>query len=216
MQDEGFALQHGPNNWAMLSCMPELRGKTNKQIASRWRCVLDPALVKGPFEEWEDEEIQAHVKKKGANAWGMVANKLGRSAMAVLTRWRNVLDPALVDKRLSTRMRANSKQAPPPPPPPPAATAELTSPENGDDMQVPPPPPPPPGATAESSSLEEEQQGDDEVSLRLRRAERALDALETLATDEAIWLAIKELTALKQQAAAEVCVCVCVCGWVAV
>ena len=83
MQDEGFALQYGPNNWTMLSYMPELRGKTNKHIRCRWYDVLDPALVKGAFEEWEDKEIRAHVVNEGAKAWSMVAPLL----LTLATLW---------------------------------------------------------------------------------------------------------------------------------
>jgi len=85
---------HGGKNWKKIAmCLP---GRTGIQCLHRWKKVLNPDLVKGPWNTNEDEQLSQLVKKYGAQNWSQIASKLpGRSGKQCRERWFNNLDPTV-------------------------------------------------------------------------------------------------------------------------
>ncbi|KAI3441818.1 uncharacterized protein J3R85_001861 [Psidium guajava] len=90
----------------LIAAVQEYNGKSWKKIAERvpnrndvqclhrWKKVLDPDLVKGPWSKEEDELIVALVSKKGASNWSEIAKHLpGRIGKQCRERWHNHLKP---------------------------------------------------------------------------------------------------------------------------
>jgi hypothetical protein len=73
---------------------PYFPGKTAKQISERWRTVLDPTVVRGPWSREEDQTIVDFVAREGRPSWARCAALLpGRIAIQCRERWVNRLDP---------------------------------------------------------------------------------------------------------------------------
>ncbi|XP_030533702.1 transcription factor MYB3R-5 isoform X2 [Rhodamnia argentea] len=90
----------------LIAAVQEYNGKSWKKIAERvpnrndvqclhrWKKVLDPDLVKGPWSKEEDDLIVALVSKKGASNWSEIAKHLpGRIGKQCRERWHNHLKP---------------------------------------------------------------------------------------------------------------------------
>lgn len=70
--------------------------KTDVQCLHRWRKVLDPNLVKGPWSREDDEKIAQFVRENGPTKWSLIAELLpGRLGKQCRERWHNHLDPAI-------------------------------------------------------------------------------------------------------------------------
>ena len=84
--------QHGGKSWRTISSY--LIGKSEVQCLHRWSKVLNPALVKGPWTEEEDQKVVELVAKCGAKKWSAIANELpGRIGKQCRERWHNHLNP---------------------------------------------------------------------------------------------------------------------------
>ncbi|KAL3737706.1 hypothetical protein ACJRO7_019267 [Eucalyptus globulus] len=90
----------------LIAAVQEYNGKSWKKIAERvpnrndvqclhrWKKVLDPDLVKGPWSKEEDDLIVALVSKKGTSNWSEIAKHLpGRIGKQCRERWHNHLKP---------------------------------------------------------------------------------------------------------------------------
>lgn len=74
----------------------QLPGRDDLQCANRWKTMLDPTLVKGPWTKEEDELVIQLVKIHGAKNWSMIAEHLkGRIGKQCRERWHNNLNPEL-------------------------------------------------------------------------------------------------------------------------
>lgn len=66
------------------------------QCLHRWQKVLNPALVKGPWQPEEDEKILELVALHGPCRWSRIASFLpGRIGKQCRERWHNHLNPAI-------------------------------------------------------------------------------------------------------------------------
>ncbi|KAF8027008.1 hypothetical protein BT93_E0051 [Corymbia citriodora subsp. variegata] len=90
----------------LIAAVQEYNGKSWKKIAERvpnrndvqclhrWKKVLDPDLVKGPWSKEEDDLIVELVSKKGTSNWSEIAKHLpGRIGKQCRERWHNHLKP---------------------------------------------------------------------------------------------------------------------------
>jgi myb proto-oncogene protein len=76
--------------------LPFFPGKTAAQIAHRWRRVLDPTVVKGPWTREEEQTIIDFVAREGRSSWVKCAELIpGRTCMQCCSHWVNCLDPDL-------------------------------------------------------------------------------------------------------------------------
>ncbi|EEF51134.1 myb, putative [Ricinus communis] len=81
-------------NWRKIA--ESLPQKTTSQCFTRWKRVLNPAIVKGTWTKEEDECIIESVRKYGPRKWSVVAKSLpGRLGKQCRERWFNHLDPAI-------------------------------------------------------------------------------------------------------------------------
>jgi len=70
-------------------------GRTEAQCHHRWRKVLEPGLVKGPWTKHEDEMIRKCIDE-GVMKWSEIAERIpGRIGKQCRERWFNHLDPSL-------------------------------------------------------------------------------------------------------------------------
>ena len=85
----------GPKNWRRIST-EFLQGKrSDVQCLHRWRKVLRPGLVKGPWTKDEDKIIIDCIKL-GVSKWSEIAERIpGRIGKQCRERWFNHLDPKI-------------------------------------------------------------------------------------------------------------------------
>jgi len=84
--------EHANKNWKLIA--QELPNKTAIQCLHRWRKVLDPQVVKGPWLAEEDDKIRQLVTANGPQKWSAIAKHLpGRMGKQCRERWHNHLDP---------------------------------------------------------------------------------------------------------------------------
>jgi len=84
--------KHANRNWKSIA--EGLAEKTAIQCLHRWRKVLDPQVIKGPWMTEEDEKIRALVTERGPQKWSAIAKHLpGRMGKQCRERWHNHLDP---------------------------------------------------------------------------------------------------------------------------
>lgn len=84
--------KHANRNWKSIA--EGLENKTAIQCLHRWRKVLDPQVVKGPWTTEEDEKIRMLVTERGPQKWSAIAKHLpGRMGKQCRERWHNHLDP---------------------------------------------------------------------------------------------------------------------------
>lgn len=73
-----------------------LPARTDVQCLHRWQKVLNPTLVKGPWQPEEDERILELVAQHGPCRWSRIASFLpGRIGKQCRERWHNHLNPAI-------------------------------------------------------------------------------------------------------------------------
>ena len=79
----------GGVNWAVVALA--VPGRTAKQCRERWRCNLDPSIVKADWTKDEDEMLLALQRELG-NRWALISKSLpGRTENAIKTRFRSYL-----------------------------------------------------------------------------------------------------------------------------
>jgi hypothetical protein len=84
--------KHANRNWKSIA--EGLENKTAIQCLHRWRKVLDPQVIKGPWTTEEDEKIRTLVTERGPQKWSAIAKHLpGRMGKQCRERWHNHLDP---------------------------------------------------------------------------------------------------------------------------
>ncbi|KAJ4795874.1 Myb-related protein 3R-1 [Rhynchospora pubera] len=68
--------------------------RTEVQCLHRWQKVLNPELIKGPWNREEDQKIIELVEKYGPAKWSVIAKQLpGRIGKQCRERWHNHLNP---------------------------------------------------------------------------------------------------------------------------
>ena len=84
--------KHANKNWKSIA--DGLPHKTAIQCLHRWRKVLDPEVIKGPWTTAEDDKIRELVSARGPQKWSAIAKELpGRMGKQCRERWHNHLDP---------------------------------------------------------------------------------------------------------------------------
>eukprot|EP00038_Savillea_parva_P024586 m.44456 g.44456 ORF g.44456 m.44456 type:complete len:537 (-) comp6526_c0_seq1:356-1966(-) len=93
VQDSPHGLDLEEQWLAIASQMP---GRDELQCANRWKTMLDPTLIKGPWTKEEDDLVIELVGKFGAKNWSHIAEHLkGRIGKQCRERWHNNLNPEL-------------------------------------------------------------------------------------------------------------------------
>mmetsp|Transcript_8613 Transcript_8613/g.22237 ORF Transcript_8613/g.22237 Transcript_8613/m.22237 type:complete len:504 (-) Transcript_8613:232-1743(-) len=91
VQAEGGDLE---DRW--LDIADHMPGRDELQCANRWKTMLDPTLIKGPWTKEEDELVIQLVERYGAKNWSYIAEHLkGRIGKQCRERWHNNLNPKL-------------------------------------------------------------------------------------------------------------------------
>jgi len=91
------AVEEHSKNWKLIS--QRLSDRTEKQCLHRWKNVLKPTLVKGPWTAWEDAKVLELVGRYGARKWSLIASNLsGRIGKQCRERWHNHLNPAICNE----------------------------------------------------------------------------------------------------------------------
>jgi len=85
-------LVNGEGNWKKIA--QTLSDRSHLQCLHRWQKVLNPALVKGPWKEEEDQKLMDLVEKYGPKDWSIIASHIqGRIGKQCRERWFNHLSP---------------------------------------------------------------------------------------------------------------------------
>lgn len=80
--------------WATIA--EQMPSRDELQCSNRWKTMLDPSLIKGPWTKEEDEKVIELVAKYGAKNWSQIAEHLhGRIGKQCRERWHNNLNPEL-------------------------------------------------------------------------------------------------------------------------
>lgn len=80
--------------WATIA--EQIPQRDELQCSNRWKTMLDPSLIKGPWTKEEDDKVIELVKKHGAKNWSQIAEHLhGRIGKQCRERWHNNLNPEL-------------------------------------------------------------------------------------------------------------------------
>ncbi|KAK2650383.1 hypothetical protein Ddye_017872 [Dipteronia dyeriana] len=78
------------------SIAENLPGRTSVQCLHRWQKVLDPNLVKGPWNKEEDDLLVELVREQGNKKWSEISNRFpGRIGKQCRERWHNHLNPEI-------------------------------------------------------------------------------------------------------------------------
>ena len=79
-------------NWEKISI--NIPGRTGIQCLQRWRKILQPGLVKGPWTEEENAKLYEWVKKEGPRKWSLCSKIIpGRNGKQCCEHWNNSLNP---------------------------------------------------------------------------------------------------------------------------
>ncbi|KAL3649532.1 hypothetical protein CASFOL_005935 [Castilleja foliolosa] len=88
--------RYGGKSWKKVAnCLP---GRTDTQCLHRWQKVLNPDLVKGPWNKEEDKLLVKLVTKQSGKKmkWAEIATQLpGRMGKQCRERWHNHLNPEI-------------------------------------------------------------------------------------------------------------------------
>lgn len=85
-------VMNGEGNWKKIAS--SLTDRSHLQCLHRWQKVLNPALVKGPWKEEEDNKLVELVEKFGPKDWSTIASHIqGRIGKQCRERWFNHLSP---------------------------------------------------------------------------------------------------------------------------
>jgi len=83
---------NGEGNWKKVA--QTLLDRSHLQCLHRWQKVLNPALVKGPWKEEEDQKLMDLVERYGPKDWSIIASHIqGRIGKQCRERWFNHLSP---------------------------------------------------------------------------------------------------------------------------
>jgi len=83
---------NGEGNWKKIA--QSLTDRSHLQCLHRWQKVLNPALVKGPWKEEEDNKLVELVEKYGPKDWSTISSHIqGRIGKQCRERWFNHLSP---------------------------------------------------------------------------------------------------------------------------
>jgi len=84
------------NTDASWNEIAEIMGHSPTQCIQRWKKVLNPKLIKGPWTKEEDAILSELVNKHGPSNWsGIAAHLEGRNGKQCRERWFNKLDPSI-------------------------------------------------------------------------------------------------------------------------
>lgn len=76
---------HGSDNWEKVAYF--MNGRNARQCRERWRTVLTPGLVNGPWSHAEDELLVRLYREHGPK-WSLISKQFkGRSDSNVKNRW---------------------------------------------------------------------------------------------------------------------------------
>ena len=85
--------RYGGKRWRFIA--EHVPGRNHVQCLQRWKKVLKPGLIKGPWTTAEDSQLISLVSR-GYKNWGKLAGHLpGRTAKQCRERWTNHLDPTI-------------------------------------------------------------------------------------------------------------------------
>ena len=85
--------RYGGKRWRFIA--EHVPGRNHVQCLQRWKKVLKPGLIKGPWTTAEDSQLISLVSR-GYKNWGKLAENLpGRTAKQCRERWTNHLDPTI-------------------------------------------------------------------------------------------------------------------------
>ena len=85
----------GEQNWKAIAQEYLGNNRTDIQCLHRWKKVLKPGLVKGPWST-EEDSIIISLKGQGGLKWSEIATRIpGRMGKQCRERWCNHLDPSL-------------------------------------------------------------------------------------------------------------------------
>mmetsp|Transcript_21700 Transcript_21700/g.47273 ORF Transcript_21700/g.47273 Transcript_21700/m.47273 type:complete len:451 (-) Transcript_21700:3390-4742(-) len=86
--------KHQHRNWKAVA--EEVESKNHIQCLQRWKKVLQPGLVKGPWTKEEDKILFGMVDGQRIDNWAYIASKIsGRTAKQCRERWCLNLDPSI-------------------------------------------------------------------------------------------------------------------------
>jgi hypothetical protein len=95
--------KHDGKDWAAISAL--VPGRTSKQCQNRCRntlnlCIKQANRRTGKWKEDEDTELKNAVRKHGGKDWAAIAALVsGRTRIQCHNRWRNTLDPSIVQAK---------------------------------------------------------------------------------------------------------------------
>lgn len=79
-------------NWQQISEM--MKNRSSIQCLNRWKKIVMPGIVKGPWTYSEDRKLLNWIKKEGPTKWSICASTIpGRSGKQCRERWFNALNP---------------------------------------------------------------------------------------------------------------------------
>jgi hypothetical protein len=110
-QGPGTGQRIASHNWTRIASHHMAgTGRTGVQCLYRWKGVLQPDLVKGPWTAAEDLSLRT-LWNKGVRKWSIIAQSLpGRIGKQCRERWVNHLDPS-INKKSWTAAEINLLQA---------------------------------------------------------------------------------------------------------
>ena len=83
---------YGEKNWNLIA--QHVEGRSRIQCVHRWKQILAPGLVKGPWSGHEDAKLQQWVQLYGATNWAECAKYIaGRNGKQCRERWFFNLSP---------------------------------------------------------------------------------------------------------------------------
>jgi hypothetical protein len=87
--------QIGASNWKRISQEYFSNTRSDMQCLHRWKKVLHPGLVKGPWTK-EEDQIIINCIQEGITKWSEIASRVtGRVGKQCRERWLNQLDPTI-------------------------------------------------------------------------------------------------------------------------
>lgn len=92
--------KHNATNWKAIA--EDVPGRDHVQCLQRWKKVLRPGLIKGPWTKEEDELLNKLIDNDPSKHWGNIASKVpGRTPKQCRERWSLNLDPAINHSKFS-------------------------------------------------------------------------------------------------------------------